>query len=199
MCLTPYTFSQTPIRIFLFLACVSNIGRAVLWNVRGMRCSHKRKGRALRASCVSQHQTPYAGYLFWPWKSAGTLSSLSSTNHVCDLLSFSCRTRLFVQGSIQYNNYVDQDGMKRFNTSIVPSKTLLFYAVCLFNILQRFSICCWRLLMYCFLCFIYRWCNHSLSTSLNAGWGWLLTTTHICMSQVNILYKIVVTMVAKWL
>jgi len=35
----------------------------------------------------------------------------------------SCRTRLFVQGSIQYNNYVDQEGIKRYNTSIVPSKS----------------------------------------------------------------------------
>ncbi|CAH3021062.1 unnamed protein product [Porites evermanni] len=32
-------------------------------------------------------------------------------------------TRLFVQGSIQYNNYVDQEGIKRYNTSIVPSKS----------------------------------------------------------------------------
>ncbi|KAK2563747.1 Single-stranded DNA-binding protein [Acropora cervicornis] len=31
------------------------------------------------------------------------------------------KTRLFVQGSIQYNNYVDQEGIKRYNTSIVPS------------------------------------------------------------------------------
>ena len=36
-------------------------------------------------------------------------------------LWFICRTRLFVQGSIQYNNYVDQEGIKRYNTSIVPS------------------------------------------------------------------------------
>ncbi|KAM7452563.1 Single-stranded DNA-binding protein [Porites harrisoni] len=34
-------------------------------------------------------------------------------------------TRLFVQGSIQYNNYVDQEGIKRYNTSIVPSDVIV--------------------------------------------------------------------------
>ena len=35
------------------------------------------------------------------------------------------RTRLFVEGHIDYNNYVDQEGIKRFSTSIIPSKNLL--------------------------------------------------------------------------
>jgi len=34
-------------------------------------------------------------------------------------------TRLFVQGSIQYNNYVDQEGIKRYNTSIVPNDIIV--------------------------------------------------------------------------
>lgn len=34
-------------------------------------------------------------------------------------------TRLFVQGSIQYSNYVDQEGVKRYNTSIVPNDIIV--------------------------------------------------------------------------
>ena len=44
-------------------------------------------------------------------------------NFLKNCFIISCRTRLFVQGSIQYNNYVDQEGIKRYNTSIVPSKS----------------------------------------------------------------------------
>ena len=48
---------------------------------------------------------------------------LNWRNFLKNCFFISCRTRLFVQGSIQYNNYVDQEGIKRYNTSIVPSKS----------------------------------------------------------------------------
>lgn len=34
-------------------------------------------------------------------------------------------TRLFVEGHIDYNNYVDQEGIKRFSTSIIPNNIII--------------------------------------------------------------------------
>ncbi|XP_020614689.1 single-stranded DNA-binding protein, mitochondrial-like [Orbicella faveolata] len=34
-------------------------------------------------------------------------------------------TRLFIQGHIDYSNYVDQEGIKRFSTSIIPDSVII--------------------------------------------------------------------------
>ena len=55
-------------------------------------------------------------------------------------LQFFNRTRLFVQGSMQNHSYVDQEGIKRFRTSIVPSKKLQNILIMSVNIGISFNV-----------------------------------------------------------